>query len=182
MGPGFLLVALYYGGATAIGLAITSGGKVHNIDELVQVFKQYQWSFLLIMAVAWAYWLYCVYAFYKVLADVPGWKQSTTPGKAVLFHFIPGYNLFWLVKWPSQIADFVNWRTQRPTMYRWLPGALILVGVALRFIEAGLGTILIFSVGVYLSRNIKRALLAPPLPGEGMPPDAYDGSLNRRNS
>jgi hypothetical protein len=171
MGIGFILIGLYWGGALAIGAALWSSGTIQNSTEFMQAFTHYQWTFVLIILVAWVYWLYCVYAFHKVLADVPGWTHPTTPGKAVGFHFIPIYNLFWLVKWPSQVADFVNSRTHGRRMSRWLPGTLILIGVAFRFVEAGLGTGLIFMVGVYLSRNIKQALLTPSAPP---PPPSSD--------
>jgi len=162
MGVGFILVALYWGGALAIGAALWSSGAVHNSTEFLQAFSHYQWTFLLIIGVAWAYWLYCVYAYHKVLAEVPGWKHPTRPAKAVWLYFIPVYNFFWMVKWPSQVADFVNWRTGSVKIPRWLPGTLALIAFFLRFVEAGMGTALVFGVGVYLSHYIKLALLAPP--------------------
>jgi len=176
MGVGFILVALYWGGALAIGAALWSSGAIQNSTEFLQAFSHYLWTFVLITLVAWAYWLYCVYAFHKVLAEVPGWRHPTAPGKAVWLYFILGYNFYWMVKWPSQVADFVNWRTGSVKMPRWLPGTVALIAFFLRFVESGLGTALIFGVGVYLSHYIKLALLAqPPLStlssGQSQKPD-----------
>ena len=175
MGIGFLLVAMYWGGALAIGAALWSSGTIQDSSEFLEAFAHYQWTFVVIILAAWAYWLYCVYAIHKVLADVPGWRHPTTPARAVGLHFIPLYNLYWFVKWPSQVADFVNWGTRRNTMSRWLPGSLIVVGIAFRFVEAGLGTGLVFGVGAYLIRNIKRALLTPPPFSQNIPPAAAYG-------
>jgi hypothetical protein len=42
------------------------------------------------------YWLVCVYQIHVVLANVQGWKHPISPARAVGFHFIPFYNLYWV--------------------------------------------------------------------------------------
>src|SRR6202140_4678886 len=70
----------------------------------------------LVSFVGGVYWLVCAYGYYVVMAQVPGWKHPISPARAVGFHFIPFYNLYWVFKWPREIAKFVNGRLQQPVM------------------------------------------------------------------
>ena len=55
--------------------------------------------------VARVYWFVCVYRYHKILAAVPNYVHPVTPGKAVGFHFIPVYNIYWIFYWPTAIAN-----------------------------------------------------------------------------
>ena len=99
----------------------------------------------------------------------PGYHQPISPGQAVARHFIPFYNFYWVFKWPSEIATFVNWRTQSRPMDGWLIGLLVLGGFVMRLlVDASIGTASIFSAGVYISRQILKALAAPAVPASAM--------------
>ncbi|MGH9779518.1 MAG: hypothetical protein ACRD5I_14015 [Candidatus Acidiferrales bacterium] len=108
------------------------------------------------------YWLFCISAYHTVLKQVPGWKHPITPLRAVGFHFIPFYNLYWVFKWPSEIATFVNHRLSEKRMTGAYAGFLVLVGSLLgRFFDVAVGLVLIFSAGIYISRRLREALTAP---------------------
>ena len=118
---------------------------------------------------AWVYWLYCVYKFHDVMAQIPGYNHPITPWRAVGMHFIPIYNLYWVFKWPSEIATFVNWRKQEPAMKGWVAGVLVLAAVLVfRFFDPFMGIILVFSAGEYISYELRGAFLAPPVPASAM--------------
>jgi hypothetical protein len=100
--------------------------------------------------VSLVYWLVCIHKLHVILSLVPGWRHPISPARAVWFHFIPVYNLYWLYKWPRECANFVNWRMQGAVLQPRnagllmagsyvlcvLLGSLILVFFALSFVVA----------------------------------------------
>lgn len=108
------------------------------------------------------YWFVCVYRYHKILAAVPGYTHSISPAKAVGFHFIPFFNIFWVFAWPSAIADCVNMRLHAPVMRGWIVGAGILTAFLCQiFLDAGVGAALLFLITGNLAGFLRRALSAP---------------------
>ena len=119
------------------------------------------------------YWLVCVYQYHVVLAHVPGWKHPISPARAVGFHFIPLYNLYWVFRWPQEIARFVNWRVQKPLMKPQTVGIAVFAAFLVRLLlDPGLGLILLFVAFSHVSECLRRALASPVVPVENLPPPA----------
>jgi hypothetical protein len=113
-----------------------------------------------------AYYLNCVRAYHYVLTQIEGWKHPITPKRAVRFHFIPIFDLYWSYKWPHEIAKFVNWRMQKRRMSGVLVGTLILLGTAVSDYAATIGLVIIFSAFAYISRCMRDAFAAVAVPRE----------------
>ncbi len=62
--------------------------------------------------VSTAYVLHCISTYHYVVNDVEGWVHPISPKRAVRFHFIPLFNIYWDFKWPKEMARFVNWKLQ----------------------------------------------------------------------
>ncbi len=128
--------------------------------------------FILIF-VGWVYWLVCVYRFHVVMQLVPGWKHPVTPGRAVGYHFIPFYNLYWFFKWPQAFADFVNARFRQVVIKPKAIGAVFFAAYVFRFLlDPGLGLILLCLGGSYVTGWLHRAFAVPPMPTPSAPPSA----------
>ena len=124
----------------------------------------------LVMFVGGVYWLVCVYRYHVVMQHMPGWKHPISPARAVGFHFIPIYNLYWVFKWPQEIARFVNWRFAQPLMKPQMVGLMVFAAFVLRFVfDPGLGLILLFLAASYVSGCLRRALALPPVHTESAP-------------
>jgi hypothetical protein len=109
--------------------------------------------------VALVYWLVCVHRYHVVMSKIPGWKHPITPNKAVWFHFIPLFNLYWVFKWPEAIASFVNQRVGRTEMKGWIVGVGFLASALCRLVlDAALGLGILFYTCTYISGHLKRAL------------------------
>ena len=114
-----------------------------------------------------AYILHCIATYHIVLAKVDGWKHPITAKQAVRFHFIPFFNLYWNYKWPYEIARFVNWRMQKHRMWGFVAGTVVLVGYLVGIFLGGvLGLIAVLSGFAYISRCLRDAFAAPPVPEE----------------
>ena len=112
--------------------------------------------------VARVYWFVCIYRYHKILAAIPRYVHPISPGKAVGYHFIPFYNLFWIFKWPEAIAEFVNARLHAPAMRGWVLGVGVLAAFLCQtFLDAALGVALLFLSTTYVSGFLTRALAAP---------------------
>jgi hypothetical protein len=109
------------------------------------------------------YWFVCVHRYHVVMNQIPGWKHPISPGRAVGFHFIPFYNLYWIFKWPKEIGIFVNGRLQRPVMKPVAIGIAVLAALVLRVLDPGFGLILLFLPMTYMSECLRRALVTPPV-------------------
>jgi hypothetical protein len=115
------------------------------------------------------YWLACIYRIHVVLARVPGWTHPISPARAVGFHFIPIYFLYWIFKWPLEIAKFVNGRLRRPLMKPVMIGIATLLALVTHLFDSGFGLILLFLPLSYVSQCIKQALAEPPAPAYNLP-------------
>jgi hypothetical protein len=62
------------------------------------------------------YWLVCVYEYHVVLAQATAGAYPIKPLRAAWFHLIPIYGLYWVFKWPRELARFVNSRLEAPLM------------------------------------------------------------------
>jgi hypothetical protein len=132
---------------------------------VVSVSPDFAILMLFISLGGWFYWLYCVYKYHDVMTSIQGYNHPISPGRAIGMHWIPFYNFYWVFKWPREIATFVNWRTQSPrAMNGNIPGALVLLGVLLLRLDGFIGFIVLFSAGRYISRRVRDACLAPPVP------------------
>jgi hypothetical protein len=125
----------------------------------------------LLMFVGWVYWLVCVYQYHVVMQHVPGWKHPISPARAVGFHFIPIYNLYWVFKWPQELARFVNWKFQQLVMKPQIVGLMFFAAFVLHFLfDPGLGLILLFLAASYVSGCLRRAFALPTIPTLSTPP------------
>lgn len=108
------------------------------------------------------YWFVCIYRYHKILAAVPRYAHPISAGRAVGFHFIPFFNVFWIFHWPAAMAEFVNARLRAPVMRGWALGIGILGAFLCQiFLDAGFGAALLFLVTSNLERFLKRALSVP---------------------
>ncbi|MBZ5498052.1 MAG: hypothetical protein LAP85_16750 [Acidobacteriia bacterium] len=126
----------------------------------------------------WFYWLYCVFKFHDAVGRIPGYQHPITPARAVALHFVPFYNFYWIFRWPTALARFVNWRMQAKKMRGWIAGLLVLAAVlTFRFLDGFLGAMLLFGCGWYICRQLRHAFAAPPVPESAMSPPSRTGIL-----
>jgi hypothetical protein len=105
------------------------------------------------------YWLVSIHKLHVVLSLVPGWRHPISPGRAVWFHFIPVYNLYWLYKWPRECANFVNWRLQGSVLQPRNAGLFVLGSYVLSVLIGSL--MLVFFSLSFVVTWIRRALTVP---------------------
>ncbi|HLZ11841.1 MAG TPA: hypothetical protein VKP58_04585 [Candidatus Acidoferrum sp.] len=115
--------------------------------------------------VARVYWFVCVYQYHKILAAIPNYVHPISPGKAVGFHFIPFFNLYWIFRWPAAMATFANSRLGVPLLRGWVLGvAMICAAICQTFLDAAFGAALLFVATGYLAAVLKRAVMMPSIP------------------
>ena len=153
--------------ATFIGevIAVTRHPEIANAKELT--FAVPPLEIFLPVFVARAYWFVCVYRYHKILAAIPRYVHPISPAKAVGFHFIPFFNIYWVFAWPSAIADFVNARLGARLMKGWVLGVgLIAASLCQLLLDAGFGVALLFLATSYVSGFLSRALSIPQRPAQ----------------
>jgi len=164
-----LWVGYLLGLATVVAELIE--GSNHASDPPPTDFPIPNLYLFLLMFVGGVYWLVCVYRYHVVMQYVPGWKHPISPARAVGFHFIPVYNLYWVFKWPQEIARFVNWRFGQPVMKPQMVGLMVFAAFVMRFLfDPGFGLILLFLAASYVSGCLRRAFALPPIPPENPAP------------
>lgn len=152
---GYLMAAvIFVGEMVAVGrnpeLLKTPGFVVPPLEIFLPAF------------IARVYWFVCIYRYHKILANVPRYVHPISPGKAVGFHFIPIYNLYWIFHWPTAVANFVNARFGAPLMRGWVLGlGAIAAMLCQTLLDAAFGTALLFLATGYLAGFLKRALTMP---------------------
>jgi len=113
------------------------------------------------------YWIVCAYEYHLILRQATSGGYPISPLRAAWFHVIPFYNLYWVFKWPRELARFVNARLPVPIMHPNRTGLAVLIAfVIFLFLDRGFGMILLFWAASRLSRCLRFALEAP----QGSPP------------
>lgn len=109
------------------------------------------------------YWLVCVYELHIVLQHACAGAYPVKPLRAAWFHFIPIYSLYWVFKWPRELARFVNARLGTPLMNPGRTGfAFLFAFVVLLILSHGFGLIALFWASSYLARCLRYALSERP--------------------
>ena len=117
------------------------------------------------------YFLVCVYEFHLVLLQASGGTYAIKPIRAAWFHLIPIYGLYWVYKWPRELARFVNSRLPTPLMKPDRTGLAVFLAFAVFLVlDRGFGMILLFWAASYLSPCLRYALAARPASPEGQLP------------
>jgi len=153
---GFLFVGAWFLAATSMGVLSALGHRVDSDSQRALAFS--------IGAAGFIYWLYCVYALHFAVAVETGFQHPVLPCMAVLGHVIPGYNVYWLFRWPNALADFGDERLGPSSMPRYWPGLVLLGGAALNRIGGAAGLAVWFILLMYLTSKVREALTpaAPP--------------------
>ena len=113
------------------------------------------------------YWLVCVYEFHVLLVYASSGSYPIKPLRAAWFHLIPIYGLYWVYKWPRELARFVNSRLPAPLLRPERTGlAVFLAFIVFLLLDRGLGMILLFWAARHLSRCLGLALAAHRGPPE----------------
>lgn len=137
--------------------------------------------FIVIMLAGWIYWLFCVHRFHKILGEMSHKSYPILPSEAVLRHFIPFYNLYWMFRWPATFSAYINDRGRVRMVSGNLIGLLLLASFihsfVLRFVDGAVALAVIFSAGLYLSAKLRRHVelvraespeMLPPLPDKNL--------------
>ena len=109
------------------------------------------------------YWMVCVYEFHVILSRATAGSYPVKPLRAAWFHLIPFYGLYWVFKWPRELARFVNSRLPTPLMRPDRTGFRVFTAfVVFLVLDRGLGMILLFWSASHLSRCLRYALTVQP--------------------
>jgi hypothetical protein len=60
------------------------------------------------VAVGWAWWLFWLYRRHQQLAKLTNSSYPIGPGRAVGFHFVPLFNLYWAFHWTRPLTLFCD--------------------------------------------------------------------------
>ena len=102
-------------------------------------------TYLMLSLAGMFYWLFCVRRIHIILEITTSGKYSITPSKAAVFHFFPFYNLYWLFKWPNNLASFLNIQNNSKVQPKGLVGGILLIGfIVWKLIDATIGLIILF--------------------------------------
>ena len=149
--PGHLVAIFFILSAIAIGIVCPQAYET----EQCQSSSGAEAILSLVWFAGLIYWLVCVHRIHKALFKATGSTYPIRPGRAVGFHFIPFYNLYWIFKWPSEVVKFINVNLPQQKMSGHAPGILLLIGF---IIGDGIGLFFLFLALRGMMRNIKIAL------------------------
>jgi hypothetical protein len=107
------------------------------------------------------YWLVCIYELHLVLMQASAGAYPIKPLRAAWFHLIPIFSLYWVFKWPRELARFVNGRLGTPLMGPGRTGwTMVFAFAAFLLLSRGMGMLALFWATSYLSRCLRLALAA----------------------
>jgi len=111
------------------------------------------------------YWLSCVHQIHAVLSEISNGSYPIKAGKAVWYHFIPLFNLYWVFKWTNEMGKFVNARLRSSEgMNAIASGIFLLIGFCVGRILGGVfGMAILLGVLIYIKSKIKLVLAVIPV-------------------
>lgn len=112
---------------------------------------------LAVALAAVAFYYFCVYRFHKLACTAPGWKHPVSPGRAVGFHFIPFFNLYWVFRWPAELGRFLRWCMPNPGI-NWQLGAAYIGCQLLGFLSPAASVFATMGLLGYIRWRMKIAL------------------------
>ncbi len=121
--------------------------------------------FIIFELVLFIYWLICIHRIHKVLLEATDGTYPIRPGRAVGFHFLPFYNIYWIFKWPSEVVKFININSQNQKLKPYVPGILIFIGFIFREFDGGIGMLIAFVALKDMVKNIRVLVQAPTVTG-----------------
>ena len=107
------------------------------------------------------YLLWCIARFHSVLRIATFNRYPIGPAKAVGYHIIPLFNIYWVFRWPYEIANFLNKKQETKIMVNWLGIFLILGFILYRFLDVATGIVVYFSVFFYIHRKLQNFFSMP---------------------
>jgi hypothetical protein len=144
-----------------IGYLIVALFLVYGIAEVVlnpSSEEQISAPLVIISIIGWFYWLFCVQRLHQVMSYATNATHPISPLKAVAFHFVPFFNLYWIFKWPNEVASFVNNRAGEKRMLKGWVGIVILLGSLIGRFDYSIGLLVLFTVCLYLNKKMKAVL------------------------
>jgi hypothetical protein len=107
---------------------------------------------------AWIYWLFCVSRFHDVANALAGTLYPISAHTAVIRHFFPFYNLYWIFKWPIEMEKYLRANTSVRMMSGVWLGIGFFSSLLLRAIDGFLGYCVLFGFSAYLAAKLRRAV------------------------
>lgn len=165
---GFVFVVVFF--AAEIFEVVSAGFDESAIPAV-------SFKLILVALAGWVYWLFCVHRFHKVLDEASGGSYPVSTTSAVVGHIVPFYNFYWLFKWPSELASYIESRGRDVQIVSgYLIGGLLLISVLIgRLFDGAIGLAGVFGVGLYVNSKLRQYVqslkiasmhTAPPLPDE----------------
>jgi hypothetical protein len=142
---GFILVALLFVG-TVTHLIVYDNEKVR--------FSIFTIPFSL---ACFSYYIYIIRRLHVIMNIIALERYPVSSAKAVGFHFIPFFNLYWLFKWPIVLGNFIG----RNSNIKMIPGFAIGCGLLFSFlcikaIDSSIGYFMLFSLMAYITTRVNR--------------------------
>jgi hypothetical protein len=120
------------------------------------------------------YWMFCVHRLHKILGEMTNGRYPITPNEAAFKHLVPFYNFYWIFKWPSEFANYLNSRRRVSMISGAALGVVLLLGMLVfRLIDGSIGMAWLFGLTMFMSFKLKAHVKAltgitpdqlPPLP------------------
>jgi hypothetical protein len=110
-----------------------------------------------VLIIGSAYWLFCVHRFHKILEHKSAGTYKISPTKAVGFHLIPLFNIYWAIRWPIEFAGFLKNRGKVSILPGWVLGLALIFSMAMfRGFDGAIGMFCIFILFLYMSSRLRK--------------------------
>lgn len=137
-------------------------------------------AMILFFIISMVFWFVAVYQLHKVLAVATNGKYPISARKAVGFEFIPIYNIYWMFKWPGELALFLNDIKGSKVIAKNTPGCVFLLSVMLGRFIGNLSIVIDFVMLRHLISQTRIVLATTTLPVAHDGVEKYDSPAIKR--
>ena len=106
------------------------------------------------------YWLFCIHRFHKILGQLSTVKYPISPRAAVGYHFIPLFNIVWLLKWPLEFSKFINVQGAVRMVGGGFLGLSLIISFLLGWVDGALSLALSFLITIYMKNKLQEQIVS----------------------
>lgn len=149
MWVGFLLAFLLFVGEV-IHFSVYGGEKA--------IFSIYVTPFMLACLI---YYIHIIRIIHNIMNILTIDNYPISTAKAIGFHLIPFFNIYWFIKWPSILSKYIVSNSSIKMVPGYIVGFLLLVSIfIIKFVDGAIGYMFLFATMTYVTTRVKNLVLS----------------------
>lgn len=105
------------------------------------------------------YYIHMIRRIHNIMNRITVDKYPISTAKALGFHLIPLFNIYWLIKWPSELSKYIVSNSNITMIPGFVVGILLLLSIAvIKLVDGAIGYLFLFATMAYVTTRVKKII------------------------